>query len=260
MIDYARVEHLVRQAGQMILDANLTAEQVHIKKQHDFVTDYDVRIQAYLVETLSQVIPEATFFGEEMAEDQRACGDGFCFYIDPIDGTTNFIHAYQHSCVSLGISSEKRMIAGFVYNPYTNEMYRAIRGQGAYLNDKRLWTENRRLEEGISAFNMPSKPEKMDDFLDFLRRLYGKAETIRVGGSAALDLCRVASGSNVAYVQTQLQPYDYAAASVIIEEAGGVISQLDGSPVSLQEPCFVVAGAPVAYVEIRNIALEAFKS
>ncbi|MBQ8095312.1 MAG: inositol monophosphatase [Clostridia bacterium] len=258
MIDYARVEHLVRQAGQMILDANITREQIHTKESRDnFVTDYDIRIQQYLVDNLRILLPEAGFFCEETMQDSesRDIRKGFCFYIDPIDGTTNFIYGYHFSCVSVGIALDGRMIAGFVYNPYNNEMYRAIRGQGAYLNDRRLWTENRTLADGILAFGAPADTTKGETFFKMLYQLYEVTQTIRNGGSAALDLCRVASGSNTAFIQTRLSPYDYAAASVIIEEAGGVITQLDGSPVSLEENCLVIAGAPVAYVQTRNIAL-----
>ena len=260
MIDYGRVEHLVRQAGQMILDANITREQVHSKDgRYNFVTDYDLRIQQYLIENLKPAIPNAAFFGEEDTEGNghRGISKGFCIYIDPIDGTTNFIYGYNHSCVSVGIALDGRIIAGFVYNPYTNEMYRAIRGQGAYLNDRRLWVEDRALEDGILAFGMPAGTQKEAWFFNMLRDANEIAQTIRNGGSAALDLCRIASGANVAYIQTKLNPYDYAAASVIIEEADGEISQMDGTPVSLETDCFVIAGAPIAYTQIKNVAVQA---
>ncbi len=256
MIDYARVEHLVRQAGQMILDAHVTSEQVHTKKSKtDFVTDYDLRIQQYLIENLRPLVPEAVFFGEEKTagNDGRSCEKGFCFYLDPIDGTTNFVFGYHHSCVSVGIALDGRIIAGFVFNPYNNEMYRAVRGQGAYLNDRRLWTENRKLGEGILAFGGPIEAENEGLFFEILRVLYRKTGTIRSGGSAAIDLCRVASGSNVCYLQDRLSPYDYAAASVIVEEAGGVITQEDGSAVSLEHNCSVFAGAQAAYAEMSEI-------
>ena len=256
MIDYARVEHLVRQAGQMIRDAHVTGEQVHTKKSKlDFVTDYDLRIQQYLIENLRPLVPEAVFFGEEITDgnDARGSEEGFCFYLDPIDGTTNFVFGYHHSCVSVGIAKDGRIIAGFVFNPYNNEMYRAVRGQGAYLNDCRIWTENRKLKGGILGFDAPVNPEHEAQFFEILRALYREAGTIRSGGSAAIDLCRVASGSNVACLEVLLSPYDFAAASVIIEEAGGVITQADGSPVSLTGDCSVIAGAPLAYEQMKEI-------
>ncbi|MBQ9009343.1 MAG: inositol monophosphatase [Clostridia bacterium] len=258
MIDYERVEHLVRQAGQMIRDAHVTGEQVHTKRNRaDFVTDYDLRVQQYLIDNLKPLVPEAVFYGEEdtVGNDGRNSEEGFCFYLDPIDGTTNFVFGYHHSCTSVGIGLDGRIIAGFVYNPYNHEMYRAVRGQGAFLNDRRLWVENRELQEGILAFNGPVNRDNEGPFFEILRILYGETYTIRSSGSAALDLCRVASGGNVAYVQDQLSPYDYAAASVIVEEAGGVITQVDGSPVSLESNCSVVAGAPLAYERTREIVL-----
>ena len=161
---------------------------------------------------------------------------------------------YHHSCVSVGLAHQGRIIAGFVYNPYVDEMYKGIRGQGSWLNGQKLEMENISVGEGIVAFGCARYNEDgADSFFRAVKELYMKSLSIRNGGSAALDLCRIASGSNAVYLEMKLQPYDFAAASLIVAEAGGVISQFDGAAVTLDGPCSVVAGAAKACEETREI-------
>ncbi len=239
----------------MIRDAKLTDVSVHQRDGlANFVTNFDVEVQRFLIDRFKALLPEASFFGEEATEDNDHNTDGYCFYIDPIDGTTNFIFGYQHSCVSVGLSYQKQIIAGFVYNPYTDSMYQAIRGQGAYLNDQKLAIANKPIAEGIVSFGCARYNEGDTDLLfPAVKELYLRSLSVRNGGSAALDLCRAAAGANVVYLELKLQPYDYAAASVIIEEAGGVIRQVDGSPITLDRPCSILAGTAIACDEVREV-------
>lgn len=257
MIDFGAVEDLVRSAGKMILHAHLTDEAVHEKEgPANYCTDYDVAIQRYLIEGLKKIIPQAGFFGEEDTEDNQAPDNKYVFYIDPIDGTTNFMFGYHHSCVSVGLACEGRMIAGYVYNPYVDEMYAGFRGKGSFLNGKKLHMKDTPLCGGIAAFGCARYNDGgVDTLFSAVKELFLRSLSIRNGGSAALDLCRVASGNNVAYMELKLQPYDYAAASVIVEEAGGKITQVDGSAIALDRPCSIVAGTPCAWEETRQIVL-----
>ena len=241
----------------MILEAHVGKEEIHSKTgPANFVTDYDLKIQQFLIEKLSLLLPGVSFFGEEDTEEnQLKIGKGYTFFIDPIDGTTNFMFDYKNSCVSVGLSMDDKIIAGWVYNPYTDQMWRASRGSGAFLNDRPLHIEDRRLEDGICAFGA-ARYNEGDGIFDVLPTLFTRSLSIRNGGSAAIDLCRIASGSNVGYVEMLLQPYDYAAASVIIEEADGVITQSDGSPISLNTGCSIVAGTRKTAEEIRTILRE----
>lgn len=256
-VDYESIELLVRQAGQKLYQARPTRENIHKKEGlANFCTDFDTAIQKFLIEELEKLLPGAAFFGEEDTEGNqgaKACGE-YTFYIDPIDGTTNFMFGYHHSCVSVGLAHQGRMIAGFVYNPYVDEMYKGIRGQGSWLNGQKLEMENISVGEGIVAFGCARYNEDgADSFFRAVKELYMKSLSIRNGGSAALDLCRTASGSNAVYLEMKLQPYDFAAASLIVAEAGGVISQFDGAAVTLDGPCSVVAGAAKACEETREI-------
>ncbi|MDY4692261.1 MAG: inositol monophosphatase, partial [Blautia sp.] len=177
---------------------------------------------------------------------------------DPIDGTTNFMFGYKHSCVSVGLAFKGKIIAGFVYNPFKNEMYKGILGQGSTLNGRTLRIQDKPLSEGIAGFDCTRYNEGTSDNIDILfkvvRELYFQSLAIREGGSSTLDLCRVASSSNVVYFQMVLQPYDYAAAWIIVEEAGGVITQIDGTPLRLDGPSSVICGTPKAYAQTKEIA------
>ena len=254
---YSFLEFTVRKAGRRMLEAHLTAENIHRKDGiANFVTAYDVEIQKFLITELKMALPEALFFGEEETEgNQHRCFEkGYTFFIDPIDGTTNFLFGYHHSCVSVGLALDGRMIAGFVYNPYVNDMYMAIRGAGSFLNAHRLQMENRQISEGIVAFGCARYNESDTDLLfEVVKELYLLSLSVRNGGSAALDLCRVASCANAAFLELKLQPYDYAAASVIIEEAGGCITQADGSEILLNAPCSIAAGSKRAAETVRSV-------
>lgn len=257
-----RIEEIIRHAGEIIIENSPSPVSVHNKEgTANYVTDYDVQIQKYLIDELNHLFSGCSFYGEEDTE----CNDyntksGFCFFIDPIDGTTNYIFGYNHSCVSVGVSYDGEMIAGFVYNPYVEEFYSAICGHGSFLNRQRLYIKDNALENGIVAYGCARYNEGDTDALfQITKELYLNSLSIRNGGSAALDLCRIASGSNVAYVELKLQPYDYAAASVIIEEAGGVIGQVDGLAVTLNEPCSVLAGTHKAVEQVRQVCRKYLK-
>ena len=254
------LEKIIRQAGGMLLCAHVSAENIeHKQGDANFVTDYDVRIQRFLVTEFRKLIPDAAIFGEEETEEnqQKIRSDGYTFIIDPIDGTTNFMFGYHHSCVSVGVALDGKLVLGCVYNPYVDEMYTAVRGEGAYLNGRRLLMKDLTVGESIISFGCARYNEGNVELLfDMVKELFQRSLSVRCGGSAALDLCRVASGNNGAYLELRLNPYDYAAAALIIEESGGCIAQMDGSPITLEKPCSVLAGTKKAVQEIRELIRE----
>jgi len=252
-----KIECIVRDAAAILRGAALRPADIHAKTgPANYVTEYDTRIQRFLIARFSELMPDATFFGEEETEGcTREVSAGRTFFIDPIDGTTNFMFGYRYSCVSVGLAEAGRITAGWVCNPYSGELFFARRGKGSFLNGTPLKIEDRGLADGIAVFDIAryNDDDGGDRIFAAAKELYRRAIAIRCCGSAALDLCRIAAGANVGYFQTKLQPYDYAAASVIIEEAGGVIGQLAGEPIALDGPCPIVAGTPRAAEEIRSI-------
>ena len=252
--DVKVIEEFVRCAGKMLLKARPDEGSVHKKEgPANYVTDYDVKIQEYLIGKLSAVFGDASFYGEEDTKGSTGqVGRGYTFFIDPIDGTTNLMFDYNNSCVSVGLAEGTVMTAGWVYDPYKDRMYCGVRKKGATLNGRPLHITDKGMNEGIVAFGC-ARYNEGDIIFSVLKEVFMNSLSIRNGGSAAIDLCRIASGSNVGYLEMKLQPYDYAAASIIIEEAGGYIGQHDGSAITLDRPCPVVAGTRKASEELMNI-------
>ena len=247
------LEAIVREAGKIMGAAELTEAGIYRKPgDANFVTAYDVQIQRFLIEQISSLFPDAGFFGEEdTAGNEKQLTQGYTFIIDPIDGTTNFMFNYHHSCVSVGVALNGTLEAGLIYDPYTDSLYTAVRGQGAYLNGRHLVLADTPVSQGIACFGCARYNEAdYDRLFDVVKELFLESLSIRSVGSAALGIARIASGSNVCYLELKLQPYDYAAAAVILEEAGGCIVQPDGSPITLDKPCSVVAGTPKAVEHI----------
>ena len=252
----AAIEQIVRNAGWYMKDHPPRVKEVHRKAGlANFVTDEDVIIQRDLIAEFEKMFPCCSFYGEEdTAGNSKNSKEGLCFFIDPIDGTTNYIFGYNHSCVSVGVGYNERIIAGFVFNPYADTFYSAVRGHGAMLNGEPLQVQNSPIAEGIVSFGCARYNEGNTDALfQIAKELYLGSLSIREGGSAALDICRVAAGANVVYLELKLNPYDYAAASIIVEESGGVITQVDGNPITLDRPCSILAGTRRATEEVRAI-------
>jgi myo-inositol-1(or 4)-monophosphatase len=245
---------IIKEAGTIILQAQVTNEDVNSKSgRANFVTAYDVKVQRFLYEELSKRFPGIDFLGEE-DETHKGLPGTDCFIIDPIDGTTNFIFDQKHSCISVGFMKNNEIIAGVVYDPYQNELFTAEKGKGAHLNGEPLKIKNISLEDGIVAFGTsPYYREKADETFALTRKLYDKSLDVRRSGSAALDLCYVAASRYALFFEYLLSPWDYAAASLILSEAGGRISTIEKHKLTLTTPCSVIAANPIAFEEFSQI-------
>ncbi len=252
---------IVKEAGQIMLKAHNIQEKVQSKVgRANFVTKYDVEVQQYLYGRLSELYPDAVFIGEEdtkQERDRRLCEVPYCFIIDPIDGTTNFIMDYHHSAISVALLSHGETAAGIVYDPYLEEVFYAARGRGAYLNGTPLKLHNLPLGDGLVAMGAsPYYREKTQETFRLAAALFDRALDIRRSGSAALDICYVAAGRYVLFYELLLSPWDYAAASLILTEAGGCISSMDHQPISFTEGSSILAATPAAYEEFFQITVE----
>ena len=226
---YDEIMKIVTLAGELMLQAQDEELTVFDKEgTANFVTKHDKEIQFYLIQNLRQLIPEATFLAEEDGMQQEL-GDGYCFIIDPIDGTTNFIFDYKHSCIS-------------------------VKGEGAKLNGKEIHCSDKGLADNLVAFGTARyQTEDTDRIFDHAKKLYLNSLGIRAGGSAALDICRVASGANGVYLELMLYPWDYAAASLIVMEAGGFISTAEGGMITLDQPCSILAAGRQCWKEASQL-------
>lgn len=245
-----KIVKTVREAGEIMLQAQHIADGVESKQgRANFVTKYDVEVQEYLFRELGLLFPEAVFVGEE-GDKKSSLEDGYCFIIDPIDGTTNFIFDYKFSAISVGLMFRKELIAGVVFNPYLNEMFSAEKGKGAFLNGKPIRVQDLSIADGVVAIGTcPYNREKADETFYIARKLYDKALDIRRSGSAALDICSVAAGRIVLYYEMSISPWDHAGATMVLLEAGGCISAMDGSPMVYDRPCSALAATPRALEE-----------
>ena len=167
---------------------------------------------------------------------------GKFFIVDPIDGTTNFIKDYHFSSISVALVVDNAAELGVIYNPYTDEMFCAQRGQGAFCNGKRLHVSSEPLENAIIVFGTaPYHEELSEKTFSLAYSYFRKALDIRRSGSAALDLCTIAAGRAELFFELVLSPWDYAAGALIVEEAGGLVSDCDGHPLVYDRPCSVLA-------------------
>ncbi len=242
-----QIETLMRECGDIMLSAKRDTSMVEAKEGHaNFVTTYDKCIQEKLKGMLLELIPEAVFVGEE--EDiHPGINDGFAFVVDPIDGTTNFIRDYKQSCISVALLKDGIPELGLVYNPYLNEMFTAIRGQGAFLNGAPIHVSGLPVEEGIVLFGTsPYYRELNRKSFDLAYIYFKRALDIRRSGSSALDLCNIAAGRAEVFFELRLSPWDYAAGSLIVTEAGGIITTAEGDPICFDKPCSILASNGVA--------------
>ncbi len=256
---YEVIEKLMREAGKIILSAHDpdSDRSLHVKPgTQNFATDYDIAVQNFLIENIKNSFPEALFIAEEKDNDSDVLRGEMCFIIDPIDGTNCFMHNCHMSCISIGIVSHGDVVFGAIYNPYTGDLVHAFKGEGAYVNGRPTHVSERPMERAMAVFG-PSpyyKDTLSKASFDMARELFCRCVDIHRTGSAAIDLASIASGSCDCFFELILQPWDYAAGKLIIEEAGGIITAMDGSPVTLDKPSSIIAGTPVTYPVLLELA------
>ena len=218
-----------RNAGNLIIRSLQHVEHLEVttKGRNDFVTDVDRLAEQEIINTIKKSYPDHAILAEESGE----AGDNLTVWIiDPLDGTANFLHGYPHYCVSIGIMVRGRIEHGVIYDPLRDELFTASRGAGAQLNDRRLRvTKQKTLAGSLIATGFPFKyHEHFPAYLATFNAVFPEVSDLRRGGSAALDLAYVAAGRVDAYWELGLQKWDLAAGVLLIEEAGGVVSDFTG--------------------------------
>ena len=233
---------IVREAGELVLTARDVSARTHEKTSAaDLVTEYDVAVENFLREKLLALLPEAVFFGEEEAGPADP-GKGWVFIVDPIDGTANFVRGLQQSAISVGLAKNGAAEYGVVYDPYKNEMFSAKRGGGAFLNGTSIQVSDKPLSDGIFAMGTALyRREYFPSTMRLTQQLFERSCDFRRMGAAALDLCTVACGRVEAFFEYSLCPWDYAAGSLLVEEAGGVACTLEGDALPIIRRCSIWA-------------------
>ncbi len=217
-----------KEAAKLMLSAGgVSAERKSSRR--DVVTEYDKKVQELLMKRLSDALPEARFFCEEnMQRDDLNCEH--LFIIDPIDGTMNFVHGFNHSCISVAYSHSGVLTAAAVYNPYVDEMFTAVKGEGAFLNSKAIHVQDDSLSESlVCCGTSPYDSALTDRSFEVMKKAFSAGLDIRRQGSAELDLCSVAAGRAGLYFELAVSLWDYAAGMLIVNEAGGICLNIDGT-------------------------------
>ena len=219
--------------------------QISAKEGHaNFVTDADREVQGYLEKALPRLWPGSRFIGEE--KENRELTDEPTWIVDPIDGTTNLIHDYRMSAVSVALCEYRKPILGLIWQPYARELFYAEAGKGAYLNGTPIRVAETPFSEALIAVGTAPYYEELEErSIALAGEFLHSCADIRRSGSAAIDLANIACGRIDGYFELRLKPWDYAAGSLIVEEAGGVfrMPMIDGEP-DYDQTTAVVAASP----------------
>ena len=250
-----KIADIAREAGKIMLSFHHAA--THRKEGHfNYVTDADVQVQSFLKSALLPLFPGARFFAEE--QENEALTDAPTFVVDPIDGTLNFMRGRNCSAVSIALLKNKTPVYGVIYNPYADEMFTAERGRGAFLNGKPIRVsavplENAMVAFGTSPYDADLSQKTMKAAGLFLQR----AGDLRRSGSAALDLCDVACGRADVFFELRLRPWDVAAGSLIVTEAGGVFHSLGHDAPYYENACGMLCANAVCFDGALSVLEEA---
>ncbi|MCC8025608.1 MAG: inositol monophosphatase [Clostridium sp.] len=232
-VNASKIIPLVKTVKPLFLDKKRAA-QVKVKGVADFVTQVDFQVQEMMRRGLKELYPRVQFMGEE--KDNRDIDfDGPVWILDPVDGTTNLIHDYRNSALSLAFCDRGELKLGIIYQPYTEELFLGIRGEGASVNGVPIHVsgvaamEQSLIAVGTSPYDRSLAHRNFDDF----KRVFLRCSDIRRNGSAAIELAHVACGRTDAYFERNLKPWDFAAGILIVEEAGGSVTNYRGERVEI---------------------------
>lgn len=254
---YDVIKTIARSAAPLFLEGYNHAKTITYKSAVDLVTEYDVKVELLLKEKLSAAFPEHTLVGEETNEG--ITHPDKAIYIDPIDGTTNFVHGIPFCAISIGIWEGGEAVAGVVYNPVLDELFYAEKGKGATCNGEVLRvSEAQTLEKSLITTGFPyTKIEQGEDFRWVMKNMEAVlpyTRDMRRLGSAALDLCYVARGTFQGYYEVNLKPWDVAAGILVVTEAGGTVSRWDGGAYTFNERILVATNGHIHRALVEKLS------
>lgn len=249
-----------RLAGDVILNSigGLTKDDIKQKQASDFVTKVDIESENVIIRTIRESFPHHAILAEESSKDNKE-RDGFQWIIDPLDGTTNYIHGYPAFSVSIALAFKGEVIAGVIFDPLRNELFTAEKGKGAFLNNNPIGVSDvSALKDSLISTGFPVRQKDIiDRYLMLFKNLFYKVRDIRRAGSAAIDLAYLASGRCDGFFEIGLGPWDIAAGSIIIKEAGGIITDFGGGEDFLTTGN-IVAGPPALHEEMLKEVKKVF--
>jgi myo-inositol-1(or 4)-monophosphatase len=237
-------ECAARRAGAILMEMADTIS-VREKGRGDLVTSADFASQEAIRETLLGAFPAHTFLGEESRGERPAAGE-FHWIVDPLDGTSNYVHGLELYAVSIGLEFQGGLVVGVIYDPAADRCFRATAGGGAFLNGERIRVSTvASLRDSLLVTGFPPGLRGRSDLLRLFEEFCAESHSVRRLGSAALDLAYVACGRFDGFYAPNLHPWDAAAGVVIVREAGGQVTNLDGTPYNLYTPDILASNGPI---------------
>ena len=249
-------KEIARESGAILQHFYERHIPYELKGEFDLVTEADRASEKLVVERLRARYPSHSIIGEEGGK--RTGTSEYCWYVDPLDGTTNFAHGFPMFNVTLAVEREGELMAGVVYDPLRDEMFAAERGGGAYLNNRRIHVSKApRLKDCLMATGFPNQTRNQSVNIHFYHQLAMATHGVRRSGSAAIDLAYAACGRLDAFWEFGLNPWDMAAGILLVQEAGGTVTDMNGGPHNLRSP-HIVADNTAVHPEILQIFSELF--
>lgn len=243
IIDLSSIIEIVRSASSLMAKEGFSI--VEKETVENIVTSSDIAVQHYLMERLSDILPDSGFLCEE--ENFQDIAHQFVWIIDPIDGTTNYARGNENCGISVALVENGITLAGVVYSPWRNQIWYAEKGSGAFCNGHIIRVSERQLEQSLMYTAMSTyRKEYAQLCSDIIMDVYRKCNDVRRLGSAAVELCQLAAGQAELFFEMRLMPWDYAAAALIVQESGGFISDYWGNYPSLERPTLVIASNTIA--------------
>jgi len=244
-----------RRAATVINRASFDLDRITVteKSHNNFVTDIDQAAEAAIVETLLKAYPGHAILGEESGPSGNLNDESeFVWIIDPIDGTTNFLHGYPNYCISIALQQRGTIQQAVIYDPVRNDLFTASKGAGAYLNDKRIRVRNPdRLGRALLGSGHGAEPRDLVEYLRMYEAIAPRCHGLRSGGSAALELANVAAGRLDGFFEKGLKTWDIAAGSLLVTEAGGIVGEFNGESDYLHKGDVMAAG-PKVFASLVN--------
>jgi myo-inositol-1(or 4)-monophosphatase len=226
---------IAREAGALLLDYYRRGVRVEYKGEVDIVTDADRASEKMIVEKLRKHFPDHAVVAEEGGGHDGA--SGYRWFIDPLDGTTNFAHTFPMFCVSMAVERDGELLAGVIFDPTHDELFTAEKGSGARLNNQPIHVSRvNRLDEALVATGFPSKKRHKNANIHYYHQISMRSHGVRRAGSAALDLAFLAAGRLDCFWEFNLHSWDFAAGKLIVEEAGGIVTDMSGQPHRMDSP------------------------
>jgi myo-inositol-1(or 4)-monophosphatase len=244
-----------RKAGSIITRASFDVDKLTIraKRQNDFVSEVDHAAEEAIISTLRDAYPSHGFLAEESGEsDVKA---EYVWVIDPLDGTTNFLHGFPQYCVSIGLLHKGKLHNAVVFDPNRNELFTATKGAGAFLNDRRIRvSKTDKLQDALLGTGFPFREmDNLDEYLKGMRKLMQTCSGIRRPGAAALDLAWVAAGRTDGFWEIGLSPWDMCAGALLVREAGGLVGDFDGEDRFMESGRIVATNARLFSAMLKAI-------